>query len=289
MRAHSLAYQVYSPASLDEALTLLAQKQGSVKPLAGGTDLMVLLEAGALKPGEYVNIWGLQALRGVRETDEGVEIGALCTYSDVLNNKTLARDFSLLCQAARETGAVAIQNRGTLAGNIANASPAADSPPALLAYNAQLELVSLRGKRRVDYSRFHLGYKKMDLQPDELISRIFLPKCKPLLSTYYRKVGARRAQAIAKVGMAAAAEVRAGALCDVRLAFSSIAPTPLRAQKTESVLEGKSLTHRLVKDALDTLTTEIAPIDDIRSTSYYRQKVAINLLEDFLLRSVDLG
>src|SRR5207244_3666008 len=151
MRAYVPSYQLISPASLGEALDLLAVDSGAWKPFAGGTDLMVLLEAGKLLHKNYINIWNLKELRGIEVTNDQVTLGALTTYTEVQHDDVLRKEFPLLCHAASETGGLAIQNRGTLGGNIVNASPAADSPPALLAYDAQLELASAGGSRWIDY------------------------------------------------------------------------------------------------------------------------------------------
>src|SRR5688500_2928847 len=142
MRAYIPSYQLTTPTSLADVLSLLANEPGIWKPFAGGTDLMVLLEAGKLDHRNYINIWNLNELRGIDVTDSHVTLGALTTYTDVQENPILRREFPMLCQAASETGGLAIQNRGTLGGNIINASPAADSPPALLAYDAEIELLS---------------------------------------------------------------------------------------------------------------------------------------------------
>src|SRR5436190_5192874 len=192
MRAFVPNYQLVTPKTLGEALSVLAREPGVWQPFAGGTDLMVLLESGKLPHKNYLNIWNLASLRGIEVSTEHVTLGALTTYTEVQSHPILREEFPMLCQAASETGGLAIQNRGTLGGNIANASPAADSPPALLAYNAELDLASIRGTRRVQYAAFHLGYKKMDLAADELITRIHLPRrpAQPALS-YYRKVGTR--------------------------------------------------------------------------------------------------
>ncbi|MFZ0747719.1 MAG: FAD binding domain-containing protein, partial [Pyrinomonadaceae bacterium] len=199
MRAFVPSYNLISPSGLGEALDVLAQDNGAWKPFAGGTDLMVLLEGGRLPHKNYVNIWNLKELRGIEFTDRQVTIGALTTYTEVQNHPVLQHEFPMLCQAAKETGGIAIQNRGTLGGNIVNASPAADSPPALLAYDAELELVSKAGARRIPYSGFHSGYKQMDIRPDELLRAIHLPRRTKGLTHYYRKVGTRKAQAISKV------------------------------------------------------------------------------------------
>ncbi len=157
MRSYLPAYDLQAPRSLPEALALLEREPGVWKAFAGDTDLMVLFEAGALSYRKFLGLWRLSELKDIEVTAEQVTLGALTTYSQVLGNATLQREFPLLCQAARETGGVATQNRGTLGGNIANASPAADSPPALLVYDAELELVSARGSRWVPYRVFTPG------------------------------------------------------------------------------------------------------------------------------------
>lgn len=282
MRAFVPSYQLISPANLLEALEVLSQDNGYWKPFAGGTDLMVLLEAGKLPHKNYVNIWNLKELRGIEVSDDGVTLGALTTYTEVQEHPVLRAEFPMLCQAAKETGGIAIQNRGTLGGNIVNASPAADSPPALLAYDAELELVSKSGERRVAYSRFHRGYKQMDIRPEELLRTIRLPRLKQSLTQYYRKVGTRKAQAISKVCFAATGQVAEGRISHIRIALGSVAPIPIRCEQTESSLLNQSLNEQTIKAAIDQLGAEISPIDDVRSTRDYRLRVSLNLLNDFL-------
>ena len=283
-------YALSVPASLRDALAELARDPGA-RPFAGGTDLMVLMEAGHLPPGRYVSLQHCRELIGVTEpADGGVSIGALTTYTEIRNSARLTRDYPLLGLAASETGGVATQNRGTIGGNIANASPAADTPPVLLVYDAELELISATGARRVPYAQFHRGYKKMDLAPGELIARIHLPVSRWLppsggSTSYYRKVGTRRAQAISKVCVAGTIRVQHGAVQDVRIALGSVAPTVIRALQTEDVLRGQPLDANTVAAAERTLLSEIAPIDDIRSTAHYRARVAANLLTQFLSRA----
>lgn len=293
MRSNIPQFELKTPATLAAALKLLASEPGRWKPLAGGTDLMVLFEAGKLSHKRFLNIWNLPGLHGISESREHLTLGALTTYTAVQKNKTLQQEFPLLCRAAAETGSVATQNRGTLGGNIANASPAADSPPALLVYDAELELVSTRGARWLPYAQFHKGYKQMDLAPDELIARIRLPRrtnvgpgFSPASSAwqhYYRKVGTRAAQAISKVCFAGLLRKENGRIASVRIALGSVAPTPLRCAKTEEfLLAAGSLTPAAVQQAQKILAGEIAPIDDFRSTAKYRHRVAQNLLEEFL-------
>jgi len=282
MRAFLPAYDLRAPATLAEALALLAS--GSWRPFAGGTDLMVLLESGRLPEAQYVGLWRIAELHGISVTDTTVTLGALTTYRDVLHHALLRAEFFLLCQAAAETGGVATQNRGTIGGNIANASPAADTPPALIVYDAELELVSARGTRTVTYDKFHLGYKRMDLAPDELIARIRLPRTTARSIQYYRKVGTRRAQAISKVCLALTADVDPATrtVYDIRIAVGSVAPTVIRAGHAEDALRGRTLDASSVAAAEAALATDIAPIDDIRSTARYRARVAAQLLSDAL-------
>jgi CO/xanthine dehydrogenase FAD-binding subunit len=281
MRSYVPAYELEAPCDLATALERLARERGVWRPFAGGTDLMVLLEAGKLPHRKFVSIWGLPELRGIEVTAERVLLGALTTYTELRRHETIAREFPLLCQAAAETGSIATQNRGTLGGNIANASPAADSPPALFVYDTELELVSASRARWVPYHGFWSGYKQMDLHADELIRRIRLPREKNGWKQYYRKVGTRRAQAISKVCFAGAARVDAGRIVDVRIAFGSVAPTVLRAVETEKTLRGERFSPAILRAAQQVLAREIAPIDDMRSTAHYRRRVAQNLLAEF--------
>jgi CO/xanthine dehydrogenase FAD-binding subunit len=284
MRAYLPAYDLRAPDSLSEALSILAAAPGTWRPFAGGTDLMVQLESGALPEGRYLGLWKIAELRSVRDVDDAVEIGALTTYSEILASARLDREYPLLGHAARETGGVATQNRGTIGGNIANASPAADTPPALLVYGAELELISVRGRRHVPYDAFHLGYKKMDLAPDELIARVRLPRRGPGWREHYRKVGTRKAQAISKVCLAGALSMPEAdnTVADVRIAFGSVAPTVVRARSAEGAIRGQRLDPGVIEAAVHALAKDIAPIDDIRSTARYRLSVAQRLLREWL-------
>lgn len=272
MRAYIPGYELCVPETLTEALERMTAEPGRWRPFAGGTDLMVLLEAGKLNHRRFLSIWRLPELRGITITSHSVILGCLTTYTDVLRHETLCREFPLLALAAAQTGAVATQNRGTLGGNIANASPAADTPPALLVYDAEVELLSSRGSRWLPYREFHTGYKTTRLGADELLARIRLPRNMAGFIHYYRKVGTRNAQAISKVCLAG---VRSELTGEVRIALGSVAPVPLRCWKTEAAI-------REGRDGLATLAAEIKPIDDMRSTASYRLRVSQNLLKEFL-------
>jgi CO/xanthine dehydrogenase FAD-binding subunit len=272
-------YDLAAPSTLHEALGMVADQR---RPIAGGTDLMVLFEAGKLPYRKLVSLWGLTELRGISAIGSHVVLGALTTYSEIQQDETTRRELPLLVRAAGWTGAVATQNRGTLAGNIANGSPAADSPPALLVYDADVELVSLRGSRWVPYAGFHTGYKTSVMAPDEIIAHIRLPRTTSGCVQYLRKVGTRRAQAISKVALAGLGRILDGTIERIRLAIASVAPVPLRCLETERLLTGRRLDRALMEEAKAKIAADIAPISDIRSTENYRRRVAVNLLEEFL-------
>ena len=282
MKAFAPDYSMVTPKDLQEVLVKLKTEPGKWTPFAGGTDLMVLFEAGKLSSQNFINIQSLEELNQIEVEAGYILLGALTTYSAIQQNKSVFEEFPSLHEAARSTGAIAIQNRGTIGGNIANASPAADSPPALLVYDAEIELASVAGRRWVPYSEFHLAYKKTQKQPEELLTRIRLPLIKnakgSVISHFYRKVGTRKAQAISKVCIAAKALIRSGKIIEPRVAFASVGPVPLRCKKVEEILDAKK--HRQVKfeSLSDALEKDIAPVSDIRSTQKYRMQVAKNLV-----------
>lgn len=282
MRADPADYKLVSPGSLEAVLSLLAGEPAQWLPIAGGTDVMVLYAAGKLPNRKLVNIWNIPELRQLEVFPDRIRIGAACTYTALREHDIVIHEFPLLAAAASWTGGIANQNRGTLGGNIANASPAADSLPALLVYDAELTLVSVRGERRVPYGNFHSGYKQTALAPDELIRDISIPRHFSGYISHARKVGTRNAQAISKVCLAALGRLADGVVYDVRIALGSVAPIPLRLHETEQVLLGKKIEAALIDVARKTVAREIRPIDDIRSTARYRTAVAGNLVAEFL-------
>lgn len=283
MRGNAAAHELIAPGSLDTVLGILASEPGQWTPIAGGTEVMVAHAAGRLKAKKLISLWGLSDLRFVNSTPQGLAIGAGSTFMD-LRGETVATEFPLLAQAASWIGAIANQTRATIGGNLVNGSPAADSSPALLVYDAELELVSVRGRRRVSYADFHTGYKLNVMAPDELVFAIHLPRRFAAHRQYIRKVGTRRAMAIAKVALAATVLLQDGAVQEIRLAAASLAPFPARLMQTEASLLDKSISPEAIEEARRALLAEARPIDDIRSTAEYRRCVAANLLEELLLQ-----
>ncbi|WP_353068404.1 FAD binding domain-containing protein [Tunturibacter empetritectus] len=282
MRSNITQYELVAPKSLDAILQILADSPDRYTPIAGGTELMVALGAGRLQPKKLISLWNLEELRFIEVAPDAVHIGAAATFTDLRSHPVITSELSLLSQAASWTGSIANQNRGTLGGNIVNASPAADSPPALLAYDAAVTVVSTRGSRTIPYRNFHLSYKKTALAPDELLYSITLSRNLIGYKTYIRKVGARNAQAISKVAIAAIARTNHGMIEGIRIGAASLCETPARLIATERSLLNQPVTPATIAAARSALLSETLPIDDIRSTAKYRAAVAANLLEEFL-------
>ena len=256
------------PRTLAEALRML-RDEGPLVPLAGCTDLYVGLHFGTVREPRFLDLQGLRALRGIRLRGETLVIGALATYSELIASPLVRRRLPILAEASRWVGSPQIQNRGTLGGNVANASPAGDTLPVLAVAEATVLLRSVDGERRVPFGAFYTGYRQTVMRPDELIVAIEVPPVEG--RQWFRKVGTRAAQAISKVVMAA---VRAP---HPRIALGSVAPTVVRVPRTEAVLAGGGT----LAEAQAVLMDEIQPIDDLRSTAAYRRRVSANLLAQF--------
>lgn len=259
--------ELKTASSLDQALGILRNEQRA--PLAGTTDLYVELNFGTLKPRRFLDIWALDELRHISLRGDTLVIGALATFTALIRSPLVSARLPMLVEAARLVGGIQIQNRGTLGGNIANASPAGDSLPVLAAVDAIVVLRSADAERRVPLTEFYTGYRKTVRREDELIVAIEVPPVEG--RQYFRKVGTRAALAISKIVIAGVK----GA--EPRIAFGSVAPTVVRARKTESALAAGAK----IDEAVRILTTEIAPIDDLRSSAAYRHQVAGNLLRRF--------
>jgi OHCU decarboxylase len=284
MRSDPAEFNLVAPSDLRSALALMTTEGERWMPIAGGTDLMVQYAAGALRARRLMSIARLPELRQINVAADEIQIGAGSTYTDLRRQEAIARDFPMLAQAAGWVGGIANQNRGTIGGNIVNASPAGDSLPALLAYGAELILVSLNGERRVPYTMFHTGYRKIQLASNELIRAVCLPRRFIAYLQHARKVGTRNAQAVSKIALAALARVEGGIVRDVRIALGSVAPVPMRLAETERILTGNLLDDSVVALAAKTAASEVKPIDDIRSTARYRAAVVGNLVAEFLER-----
>lgn len=268
MPANVNTMSLVRPRSLKAALSLVASDPTLV-PIAGCTDVYVGLHFGTMAQKRFIDLWRLKELHGISVEREVLRIGALSTYTEIIESKVVQKRVPMLVAASREVGGAQIQNRGTLGGNVANASPAGDTLPVLAAAGARIVLRSHTGTRTVAFDAFYTAYRTSVRKPDELITAIEIPRIEG--TQWWRKVGTRRAQAISKIMMAA---VRGR---DVRIAIGSVGPTVVLAKKAAEVLSSGGS----IADAKAALLTEIAPMDDIRSTAEYRARVAQNLLESF--------
>ena len=270
-----------TPRHLFEAYERLAA--GPTRPIAGGTDIMVAItgELGPI-PERMLDLSRIDDLRGISLEATGLVIGARTTYTEIRRSALCREHLPALVEAAATIGAAQIQNRGTLGGNIANASPAGDTLPILLAADTLILVGGQRGEREIPAADFFLEYRKTALAPDELILHVRFP-LPPGREVRFRKVGTRRAQAISKVVMAIAWRDRGGSgWSDVRVALGSVAATPIRARATEAVLEGARPTPEVADLAAETLAGELTPIDDVRSTADYRRAVSARILHRLL-------
>jgi CO/xanthine dehydrogenase FAD-binding subunit len=286
MRSDVGQFDLVAPPSLDAVLATLAQEPGKHALLAGGTELMVALGTGRLNQHSLVSIQHLRELRFIGVDDAVIHIGSGTTFTDIRRSKAIAADLPLMAESASWTGTIANQNRATLGGNICNASPAADTPPVLLAYGATVTLVSASGTRTIPYAEFHLGYKKTVMRPDELLHTIHVPRTFSGYRQYIRKVGPRNALAISKIALAGVAKLDGERIVDIRLGAASLMDRPARCSAAEAAVLNQRVDAANIdataRAARAALASEARPIDDIRSTAKYRAAVAGNLLEEFL-------
>jgi len=275
--------EVLTPTTLDEALEMLATTSAgdkALRPVAGGTDLLVSWHDQRKDGMRLLDLSRLHGqLNALQLADDQLELGAMASYWDVISSPQVAQAFPLLAQAARQVGAIQIQTRGTWAGNIDNGSPAADGVPVLMAYDATVVLQSRAGTAEVPLDQYYTGYRRTVRRPDQLIVAIRVPR-RPRELEWFHKVGARRAQAITKVGVAVVKDVRGW-----RIVANSVAPVVCRCRALERTLDG----GRKFQDPAEIrqiLAADISPIDDIRSTARYRGTVLSRLLYYWLLENL---
>lgn len=265
--------ELLRPRSLNEALRML-RDDGPLVPLAGATDLYVLLNAGTLPGQRFLDLGSLAPMRRITTRGDTLVIGALATYTQIIRSRHARARLPMLVEAARQIGGAQIQNRGTIGGNVANGSPAGDSLPVLAAADAVIVLRSHEGERRVPFAEFYTGYRASVRRPDELIAAVEIAPLEG--AQWFRKVGTRAAQAISKVVMAAVRGHPPGGH-PPRIALGSVAATVVRLPRTEAALASGAS----IDDAVRVLDDEIHPIDDVRSTAEYRRTVAGNLVRRF--------
>jgi len=278
---------VLTPRNLDDALQILHQNHDALRIVAGGSDVIVQLKDGVIKTEKLLNILPLKQLRFIRRQDNQIHIGALATYNDIVTSE-LAREHAWpLVEAARQIGAIQLQNTATLGGNLGNASPAGDSLPPLYALDAVVVTRSKAGTREIPIEKFFIGYRKTDLRPDELIAEVHFRPLGKQDRGAYRKLGLREANAISIVDVATALRGRTsnGAYDEVRVALGAVAPTICRARACEQALTRKPITRELLTAAAKLAPADAVPIDDIRSSAQYRKDVLASVVYQALERA----
>jgi xanthine dehydrogenase FAD-binding subunit len=279
---------VLTPQTLDEALNMLQQRQPGLKIIAGGSDVIVQLRDGAMKAEKLLNILSLKELRFIRTRDDRIHIGSLTTYSDITDSRLMREHAWVLVSAARQIGAVQLQNTATLGGNLGNASPAGDSLPPLYALGASVVTRSKAGQREMPIEQFFVSYRKTALMPDELIEEV---QFKPLNSNdrgAYVKLGLREANAISIVDVAVVLRGKSAdnAFSEARVALGAVSPVITRARKSERTLQGRPLTEKTLSEAAASAADAASPIDDIRGSAEYRKNVVVSLVYQALYEAL---
>jgi len=269
------------PKNINEAIEAKA-KHPDYTILAGGTDTCVLINSDIIKPKGIISISNIPEIRSIDEDNDAIKIGALVTHTEIANNKLTKKYIPALVEACKTIGARQIQNRGTLGGNVMNASPAGDTLPVLLAYNTMVVAISKNGTRFIDFNNFYTGYRETALKKDEIVSAIIIKKQTKNECSKFIKIGTRKAQAISKVMGCFRVDIEKDEIKGIRISFGSVAPVPIRAIKTEKFLKGKKISSNLAGDVCKELSKDVSPIDDIRSTAEYRKYICGVLLKRFL-------
>jgi len=265
-------FDYLAPATLDEAFSLLSEYKGRVKVIAGGTDLVPKLKRREMGAPEYViDLKGLPGLDEIKQAAGGLTIGALVTIGAVESSAIIGEKFAILAQAAQSMASPQIRNRGTIAGNICNAVPSADSAPPLLTLGARLKIASGKGERTANIEDFFTGPNQTALGDDEILQEIQIPDMPPKSKGIYLKLTPRRAMDLAIVGVAVLVTPEDGVCKDIRIALGAVAPTPIRAKKAEALLKGQKLDGALIEKAARTAAGQSKPIDDHRASAEYRR------------------
>lgn len=277
-----MSFVYHEPRTLEQAVGLLKQYGAGARLLAGGTDLMVLYNRHKVAVDHLINLQAVPGLSGIVNGD-GIRIGAMTTHRKIELSELLREQATALPEASRTVGGVQIRNLGTLGGNLCNASPAADTVPALLALNAEVVLTGPEGERQLPLDQFVLGPRRTALQPGEILTAVWLPSPAPRTGSAFLKAGRRKAMEISLVCVAAAVTLAADGTCaEVRIGLGAVAPKGIRAAAAEAVLRGKPLTEENLRAAGRAAAAECSPISDVRGSAEYRRM----LVEGMVPRAV---
>ncbi|MEM1910586.1 MAG: xanthine dehydrogenase family protein subunit M [Sulfolobales archaeon] len=277
----------YRPKTLDEAIRLLREIDNS-RVIAGGTDLLVDMKTSRVRVRALVDISSIPDLRGIEDLGRTIRIGAATRLQELIESNVVSQNLPLLKTAVESMGSWQIRNMATIGGNLCNASPAADTAPPLLAYDAEFVVIGSEGLRVIPSTKFFVGYRKTALNPCEILKEILVKKSE-WSGWSYVKLGRRGGFTLSVVAVAVLAKVIDGVVYDVRIALNSVAPVPIRAYKAEEVVRGKRVSWSLIKEAANTVAGEVTPIDDVRSTSWYRREMSYQLAKDALAKALGVA
>ena len=278
-------FKYHAPSTVEEAFYLLATLD-EAEPVAGGTDLVPLMRDAACSPSNLVDLNNVAELNYVREDSGYICIGATATHAQVASSPIAAKAPALV-DAVSGIGSPQVRNRATIAGNLCNASPAADSAPPLLVHEAEVAIRSLKGTRIIPLEELFAGPKLNTLEPDELVTEVRLPAPPEGAGSSFKRIGRRKAFTLSVVSAAAYVELSGGKISDARLAFGSVAETPVRTRAVEELLRGKALTRSLLDKAAESVKAEVSPITDIRGTAEYRRDMCGVLLRRALAEAAE--
>ncbi len=274
-------FMYHSPETLEEALRLMREYGGEARVMAGGTDLIVDMKLRRKEPKHIVSLNKIRGIEYIVEEDGGVRIGANTKLRSIEKNSIVRERFEALYEAVRSIASVQVRNMGTLVGNICNASPAADSAPPLLVYDAVVKARSIDGERKIKIRDFFKGPGKTCLKDDEIVTEVFIPYPPGDSASTFFKIS-RVSMDLAKVNIAILVKLSSNVVEDFRIALGAVAPTPLRIPKAEEYLRHKPLNEENLNIVEKIVSEEIKPITDVRSTEWYRREVSKILVRDAL-------
>ena len=273
-------FEYLKPDSIKETISILSQYGGKAKILNGGTDLIVEIRDKIIQPEYVVDIKAIPQLNKITYSEQdGLHIGATVTLNEISNSKVVQRNYPILAEACKTVGSYQVRNRATLVGNISNASPAADTAPPLLVLEAKVDIIGPTGEKIVPINEFFTGVKKNILKKGEIVTCVIVPSLRDEWTGVYRKQGRRKDVDLATVGVAV--------VCirdEIRIALGAVAPTPIRAFKTEELLKGKTIDESLLEKAGISVLTEVSPISDVRSSQEYREEIIKVLVRRAILQ-----
>lgn len=282
-------FEYIAPATAAEAVALLAENSEHACPLAGGTDLIVDLKHDPGSIDLLVDVSGIPEFRGIEETDEGLRIGSMVTFGEIMAHPVCQEMMPAVVDAAHTVGAVQTRNLGTVGGNLVTCVPSADSAPSLMVLDTRVTVIGTDGEREMPIEEFFVGPRKTVLKPDELLQSLFIPKENLGKPSHFLKHGLRKGQALALVNAAAALRLEGDTIVKPRLALGAVFPTPLRCVETEAFLDGKPATEEVINEAADIAVSEARPIDDFRSSAKYRRHIIRVFSKRVLTRSAEIA